>query len=476
MKSLSLALFSLLFIACCDDNNNNTVPYGEMNAAEFGFLPTNTAEENVLALQKGLDSFRIIYVDKPGVYDLDETIYLDSDTKITFGPGVYIRKQRKKDGSSAKYVFINKGAYNKTYNENIEITGLNLICNGLSDNMGDIQGLVGQVSFFYIRNLTIKNFTCTDLLASRFCIQIAEFDHFLIENVNIAGDKDGIHLGAGTNFIIRNGVFKTYDDPIALNAHDYDISNPTVGWIENGLIENCCELQDKTTTGFFCRILAGSWVDWFQGMVLQKSDIVVNNGRLYRVIALPDGKQYISYTAPTHTSGYQTIDGINWYMMQEGVIYNGGCRNIRFKDIYLKKDRTTAFSIHFDKDNWSRSYYPNSTAPVQSNIVFENIYMEGKIGDLISARTPVDSIKFINLKWTNGNIVMHSVEGLNYPPAKITLEKTVFAPITNFNITANKNRTINLDITNSATQPDYKLPLRGDITVGTSDIPYYFLE
>ena len=479
-KALCFSLFCLsffLFPACTDEENTYITfpPSGNdgTNAAKIGFLPTNTAEENVIALQRGLDSLRVIYVAEPGVYDLDETVFLDNNTKITFGKGVYIRKQRNKDGKGAEYVFINRGAYSNTYNENIELNGLNLICNGLDDNHSRIQGLVGQISFFYVRNLTIKNFVCMDLLKSRFCIQIAEFEKVHIENVYIEGDKDGIHLGAGTDFVIRNGVFKTFDDPIALNAHDYDISNPTVGWIENGLIENCYDLQAQSTTGFFCRILAGSWVDWFQGMELQKSDIVVNNGKLYRVIAPTDGKVYISNTAPTHTSGYQIIDGINWYMMQEGVIYNAGCRNIHFKDIYLQKTRGTAFSIHFDMDDWSRSYYPNSDAPIQSNIVFENIHTQNKITNLISARTPIDNIKFINLKWTQGNIVMSAIDGLSYSPTKITFERTTFAPSSGFSIIANRNRTINLEIKNSISTPsNYRLPLYGDITVLTSDIPY----
>ena len=471
--------FFLLFPACNDEENTDTTftPCGKdgTNAAEIGFLPTNTAEENVIALQEGLDSLRIIYVVQPGIYDLDETVFLDNNTKITFGKGVYIRKQRNKNGKGAEYVFINRGAYSNTYNENIEINGLNLICNGLDDNHSRIQGLVGQISFFYVRNLTIKNFVCTDLLRARFCIQIAEFENIHVENVYIEGDKDGIHLGVGKNFVIRDGVFKTFDDPIALNAHDYDISNPTVGWIENGLIENCYDLHAQSTTGFFCRILAGSWVNWFQGMELQKSDIVVNNGRLYRVIAPTDGRVYVSNTAPTHTSGYQIIDGINWYMMQENVIYNAGCRNIHFKDIYLQKTRFTAFSIHFDMDDWSRSYYPNSEAPVQSNIVFENIYTQNKITNLISAKTPVDNIKFINLNWTQGNIELNSVEGLDYQPTKITFERTSFAPSSGFCIMANKNRTIDIEITNSiSTLPNYRLPLFGNITVLTSDIPYFF--
>jgi hypothetical protein len=482
MKHLC-SLFLLFFTACCGDDvyNYNIVFPGNSvlegtNAAQFGFLPTNTAAENAKALQQGLDSLGIIYVDQPGVYDLDTTIYMNSNTKITFGKGVYICKQRNKNGKGAEYVFINRGAYNNTYNENIEINGLNLICNKLDDNHSAIQGLVGQVSFFHVRNLTIKNFTCTDLLTARFCIQIAEFENILIENVHIEGDKDGIHLGVGKDFIIRNGTFRTLDDPIALNAHDYDISNPTVGWIENGLIENCYDLPDAK--GYhFCRILAGSWVNWYQGMKLQKSDIVVNNNRLYRVIAPPDGKEYTSYTAPVHTSGYKTVDGINWYMMQEGSIYDAGCRKIHFKNIYLKRERSLTFDFHFDMDRWSRSYYPGSKGPVQSGFTFENIYIDNKLDLLIRAMTPVDDIKFINSNWSSGSIQFYSsVAGLNYPSGKVILEKIRFVRNAPIGVAANDSRSISLEVKNSIFDQGQKLPLSGNVAITSSDIPYYFME
>ena len=97
--------------------------------------------------------------------------------------------------------------------------------------------------------------------------------------------KDAVHFGPGRNFVVRHGVFRTYDDPIALNAHDYTTSNPELGWIENGLIEDCVDLDDPEngTTGFFARILAGGWRDWEPGMDIQSSgDAVVSGGRIYR--------------------------------------------------------------------------------------------------------------------------------------------------------------------------------------------------
>ena len=87
------------------------------------------------------------------------------------------------------------------------------------------------------------------------------------------------------------GIFRTFDDPVALNAHDYAVANPQLGWIEDGLIEDCFDLPDKETTGYFCRILAGSWCDWYKGMEIQNSDTVVSNGRIYRAFQQPGWKE-----------------------------------------------------------------------------------------------------------------------------------------------------------------------------------------
>jgi hypothetical protein len=67
-------------------------------------------------------------------------------------------------------------------------------------------------------------------------------------------------------------------------------------------------------------------------------------------------------------------------------------RNVVFRDIRLQKKRHVALCLHFDHDQYSRSYYPYAEIPVQSNIVFERISVENEIPALIQSRTPVDSI------------------------------------------------------------------------------------
>ena len=401
-------------------------------AKDYGFLSENDGISNAKALQAAVSGGGEIYVSIPGIYRLADQIVLGDNTKLTFCEGSYIKRERGCGESG--YVFINEGAYTKSYNKNITVAGLNLICNGVtSDGYYEaskkvILGLKGHLSFFYVDNLTIMDFKCLDLPAKDFCIQICTFRNAYVENVHIEGMKDAVHFGRGSNFVVKHGCFKTFDDPIALNAHDYVTSNPELGWIENGLIEDCYDLNDDATTGYFCRILAGSWCAWYEGMELQRSDTVVSDGRLYRVSMPPDGRVYKSYSKPTHKLGDKEYDGFVWSVVQDGELYNCGCRNITFKDIYLRKNRPVAFSIHFDKDAYSRSYYPMSVAPVQEDISFDNVIVEAdNIPFLLSSRTPVCNLSFTNCRLKNNKILFVNNGDLDYPIIDLDLKSIDFS-------------------------------------------------
>jgi len=216
-------------------------------AKDYGFLSENDGTENAIALQKAVNNGGDIYIDQPGIYCLQDTIYIGDDTTIIFCAGSYIK--RIKDDSETGYAFINKGAYTQTYNKNIKIIGLHLLCNSVvcneptPESKKNIPGIAAHVAFFHIKNLEISDFETLDLPAENFAIQVCTFENILIENIKIEGLKDGIHLGRGSKFVIRHGIFKTFDDPIALNAHDYATSNPQLGWIEDGLIEDCYDID-----------------------------------------------------------------------------------------------------------------------------------------------------------------------------------------------------------------------------------------
>ena len=285
---------------------------------------------------------------------------------------------------------------------------MQIIVNGVDvATFKDVFGLHGQLAFFYVKDLRIEHFRCLDLGKAQYCIQVCTFEDLIINDVIIKGDKDGVHLGRGKRFTISNCIFQTYDDVVALNAHDYDVGNPELGWIEDGVVKNCYDLNAEKTTGYFCRILAGAWIDWHAGMEVQKSDAVVSQGRLYRVSANPDGVKYKSTTQPTHERGSQVLDGIKWVMVQNDAAQTAGVRNVTFRDIFLEKPRV-GFSIHFDNDKFSRSYYPGAEIPIQKQLVFDNIrVLYNQRCDFMSIGPPVDVVTIMNSSFRDNSIDFH---------------------------------------------------------------------
>jgi hypothetical protein len=409
------------------DKDNNAAPHGFVDAGAFGFSPDASGVDNMHALQRALDKAGTIVVSRPGIYKLAGTVFIGSNTTLLFGDGVFVQKVAEQGAFS--HVLLNKGALTKTWDHHITVSGLQLMVNGVDAIRWMVYGLRGQVAFFYVKDLHIDHFRCLDLGRAQFAIQICTFEDIVVEDVHIEGGKDGIHLGRGKRFTLRDGVFETGDDAIALNAHDYSSGNPELGWIEDGVIENMRDLANpQRQAGFFCRILAGAWTDWRPGMEVQQSDTVVSGGRLYRVQANADGTIYKSITRPTHESGAKVLDGINWGVVQDDVTYTAGVRNVVFRDIFLEKSRV-AFSLHFDNDRYSRSYYPGSPVPEQENISIDNarVLHDAPI-DFMRIDTPVDAVTIANSTLRNNRISFYNNKAMSdYGTTKINMTNCMFS-------------------------------------------------
>ena len=405
-----------------------------LSANQNGFLPGNDAFLNAQAFQKTVDNGGKIFVEAPGVYDLSETVEIGSNTKIYFGDGVQIRRHQSRTGRNGN-AFLNKGALTHTYDYNISLIGLHLDCNGVEsadlDTDSRYVGLRAQVGMIYVKNLVVDDFKCIGLLSKDYALQISAFDQIRLENLYVCGNKDGVHLGWGKDFVIRHGKFCTYDDPIALNAFDYARSNTHVGWIENGLIEDCWDLADDTTTGHFCRMLGGAWCDWYDGMQVQNSDTVCFGGRVYRAVLRPDGATHTSTTPPTHDFGLSVVDGIPWVCVRDEAVYDCGCRNIVLRDIKLQKKRNhRAISVALNMDAYARSYVKNCNPVPMENIVMENIAIETEIPELFGADYPIQSVRLADtdLKDAKLRFDAFKYEGLTYPTAVLTLENVIAKP------------------------------------------------
>ena len=433
MKKVTLVIVLIIALSVNLIQAQNKLPVslnhagsGFTNAVDFGFSPEASGIENANALQRAVDQTGTIIVSQPGTYKMAGTIYIGSNTSLIFSNNVFLKKVNEQGEFS--HLIVNKGASTKTYDQNITIEGLQIIVNGMDvRKFKEAYGLHGQLAFFYIKDLRIDRFRCLDLGKAQYGIHVCTFEDIIVNDIIIKGMKDGVHLGRGKRFTISNCVFETFDDAIALNAHDYSVGNPELGWIEDGLVENCHDLNAEKTTGFFCRILAGAWTDWKPGIEVQQSDAVVSNGRIYRVQMKPDGKIYKSLTQPAFESGSAVLDSINWGVVQTDVTYTCGVRNVTFRDIYLEKPRI-GFSIHFDNDKYSRSYYPGAQVPKQEQLVFDNIrVLHDKPIDFLSVNTPMDVVTITNSSFRSGGINFHGNKAMNdYLKTKINITSCVF--------------------------------------------------
>ncbi len=402
-----------------------------INANYFGFLPDRNGKENSDALQTIVDGGGVIEVSLPGVYKISQQIEIGDDTKLVFSEGVILKREADVTGVNGN-VFINKGAVKGECNRNIEIIGLHIQCNGIeSDDFGvdsRIAGLRAHVAMIYVENLRIIDFECHGLLEKDYAIQISAFKNIYLDGLFITGNKDGVHLGWGDGFVIKNGRFCTFDDPIALNAFDYATSNTHVGWIENGIIENCTDIDDDTTTGFFCRILGGAWCKWQKGMKVQHSDTVAVNGKTYRVLMNPkDGKLYTSVTAPCHNKGIKSYDGINWVAVRDTEETDCGCRNITIRNCRLQKKRRIGIAISLNYDTYARSWYPGAVCTPQSDITVENITIENEVDILLHSNYPTANLVLKDIDFKDSKLCFSKVKNVDiiYPEVHITAENII---------------------------------------------------
>ncbi|HPP30728.1 MAG TPA: hypothetical protein PLE69_07395 [bacterium] len=302
------------------------------NAESYGFSPQADADTNVAALQSALNGGGIIVIDTPGVYNLNNTVFLDSNTLLICAPGVIFRKV-------APYcnVLINRGALTKEYNENIIIDGLEISVNNQEAPPILVYGLRAQMGFFYVKNLTIRNFTCIDGKEWEYLIYIVKWEHLLIDNVCLAGDKDGIKLNNGHDAIIRNLDLTTYDDGTSLCGTDYPSTCVEVGDVYNVRYSNVTDHQYKNIFGRTCLIYTGSWADYRKGNEYCTGDFCLNEGNLYQCVN-DAGFSAIASDPPVHKGGIVTgSDGISWRFMQPCDFYQTNVYNISFDNCTFEK-------------------------------------------------------------------------------------------------------------------------------------------
>lgn len=421
-----------------------------MDALKTGFCTSNDGATNRAALQNAIDSGERVTVSVPGEYLVEGTIYLHSGSHIVFNEGVSVKRMPEPDGKNG-YFMVNDGAFTGIPDCNITVEGLNLFVNGVESASGlcvdalpsiagegeealnsyfdrTVLGLRAHIAFRNVKNLKVHSLVINDLCSWDYGVQISEFDTVELDNVHIEGNKDAIHFGPGKNFILRNGVFRTKDDPIALNADDYSPSASDIGTIENGLIENCIDLSQNSTYGYFVRLLIGTVSPWKEGMTVKHSDSVIHNGRLYRAVLPSDGTTLISQNPPEHDKGFRIIDSIPWIFIKDysdfdEIPMKAEINNVTFKNLISEKKRKSTVILYVGDNCYHRGRREDGPIPKIRNITFENLNIKGDTENAFYFCAPFENLIIKNCDLNNSAILFEQGScGIGKYPASFTLE------------------------------------------------------
>lgn len=308
-------------------NSNFTQLYNNsvVNAKDYGFLPSASAAANTAALQAAiLGGNKTVFIDY-GTYEVNDTILVDSNTTIIATSGFKMKKM-------ANYcqVFLNRGALTREYNENIVIDGLEIVVNGKEPYSTLVSGLNGNLCFYYIKNLLINNFKCSDGGTTLFMIHIVRWENIKINNPYIKSGKDGINLGTGHEAIIQDYICETSDDN-ALFCAGFPQHTVEIGDVYNVKYINCIDRtpEGQSEGGYFCRAMTASWADWTNGNTYKAGEICLNAGKLYQVQNA--NYSHVATNAPVHTTGIITGDDtIQWKYMNDCSVYKSDIYNISF--------------------------------------------------------------------------------------------------------------------------------------------------
>lgn len=407
------------------------------NASAYGVLPNNDGNTNADNYQAAVSGGGTIVIDIPGTYEFSKTIKIPSNTTLLFGANVYIKRVAGTNGRVVGgYSFINENAYTGIYDSNIKIIGLNLIANG-QDYGTTIQGLRSMLAFMHIKNLVIDGFQMRDgadegkLIQNNYGIQIVDFQNISLTNIYIESYKDGIHLGIGKDFTIRDCKFRTHDDPIAINAMDYVASNAALGTIENGIIDNVHDLDFSGETecrGRSILIYTGSWSDWKAGESYQYGDTVVSNGKIYRATSPARGAEAIvAVNQPTHDSGsVTTAEGIEWLMYQDFKVgYRADVKNVTISNLFVSQKRVAILSCDAGNGSWNRATLSDEISSID-NIILDKVYDLNGSDYAVMIYQDAELFRVSNSYFKNAGIQVNGFKDKTYKPAVVSLVNNYF--------------------------------------------------
>ena len=320
----------------------------------LGLVADLSSTSNTNMIQLVLNSTESTTITQELTRDVNSEIFLNSYDTLICTNGLTLNK-------SATYcnVLINRGALSGDTTRNIYLDGVKLVVNGFQQSPTLVPKLRGQLAFYRVNGVTIKNFECLDLDDFQFCIEFAEWRNVLLENGTIIGDKDALDFLTGSGAVIRNYTFANSDDAIFVGGVAYPSNQLGIGDVSDIRVVGCTDLLRADPGGQFMRIYPGSWGDWTVDSTYQTGDLTNNNGNIYSM-SNANGTSLTAANAPVHTSGEVTgADGITWDFIAAKDIYSANVDNIEIDSTLIDQNR---YIVHVQYENsaFNRTIYPGT--------------------------------------------------------------------------------------------------------------------
>lgn len=317
---------------------------------------------------------------KSGSYHLSAPVYLHSNIVIKGEGKVMLIKS-----VPYSHVFTNMSAaedYTTVWDESISIMNIIIDANNNGNQKDAVHPTAnGDFSFKYLNYLTLKNINIINGDSILFGIHLQSVKNATVENYSYVGNKAGIQMQGGCeNIKINNFDISSGDDAFAINVSDYPRVQHNTEDSRNITIENGISRKRNNQSGFFLRLLTGSWKDWQKGNKYRIGDITNYDGKQYKKT---NKGELVSLDFPCQLNGDSLYsDGIVWKYIGEGTNITSNIYNVHVLNVSLDDGRQIVRTIDADSNNYGE--YPGT----ENISIVDSIYIEryrlnitrGKVG------------------------------------------------------------------------------------------------
>lgn len=206
------------------------------------------------------------YLDTPIVLKSGQSLTADPTTEIRLRPGCntcMIRNEHvlgfregpvPADLQPDTDILIEGGIWSTLANG---VSGANGNLRGSSASQDSVPGSHGVILLHNVRRVTVRNVTIRQSKA--FGVHLANVREFLVEGVRLdRQERDGVHVnGPASEGVIRHVSGDSHDDPVALNAWEWENYAPTFGPIHHVTVEGIRGAPDGKHSTDAIRLLPG---------------------------------------------------------------------------------------------------------------------------------------------------------------------------------------------------------------------------